>query len=248
MPSPQSDSTPQPARRRPGRPRKTDAEKRATALGKPELSSRQQRILEVITDSTVLRGYPPSIREIAEAVGLQSTSSVSYHLTQLEKLGYLRREDNKPRAVDIRNFKKAPTAQPKPSPATTSEQQPQPSYVPVVGQIAAGTPILAEENVEAVFPLPHELVGNGEIFLLQVVGESMHDAGIHNGDWVAVRSQHVAEFGEFVAAMIDGEATVKEWHKDDDGLWLLPHNDYFNPIPAEDAQILGKVVAVLRKI
>ena len=125
---------------------------------------------------------------------------------------------------------------------------PTPAFVPVVGRIAAGSPIRAEQNVEAHFPLPEEIVGQGEIFLLQVVGESMRDAGILNGDWVAVRSQNVAEFGEFVAAMIDGEATVKEFQKDSEGLWLIPHNDLFEPIPAEDAQIIGRVVAILRKV
>lgn len=238
----------QPARRRPGRPPKSEADKNAVG-GKDKLTDRQRRILQVITDSTVLRGYPPSIREIADAVGLQSTSSVSYHLGQLEKKGYLRREDKKPRAVDVRNF----NDEPKPRRSTTSGQsasddQPAATYVPVVGQIAAGNPILAEQNVEAVFPLPSELVGNGELFLLQVVGESMRDAGIFNGDWVVVRSQKVAEFGDFVAAMIDGDATVKEFHKNEDGVWLLPHNDLFEPIPAEEAEILGKVVAVLRKV
>lgn len=233
-------------RRRPGRPRKTEAEKNATS-GKDKLTDRQRRILEVITDSTVLRGYPPSIREIADAVGLQSTSSVSYHLTQLEKKGFLRREDKKPRAVDVRNFKENPKPA-RTKQAEASDDQPAATYVPVVGQIAAGNPILAEQNVEAVFPLPSELVGNGELFLLQVVGESMRDAGIFNGDWVVVRSQNVAEFGDFVAAMIDGDATVKEFHKNNDGVWLLPHNDLFEPIPAEEAQILGKVVAVLRKV
>lgn len=234
-------------KRKPGRPRKSEADRAATvkAKGKTALTERQRRILEVITDSKVLRGYPPSIREIAEAVGLQSTSSVSYHLGQLEDKGFLRREDKKPRAVDIRNYEAMPK---KAVPSQASDERPEASYVPVVGQIAAGSPILAEQNVEAVFPLPHELVGTGELFLLQVVGESMRDAGILNGDWVVVKSQKVAEFGEFVAAMIDGDATVKELHKNDDGLWLLPHNDLFEPIPAEEAEILGKVVAILRKI
>ncbi|MBC2681703.1 transcriptional repressor LexA [Corynebacterium anserum] len=235
-------------RRRPGRPPKSAADKSMSA-GKDKLTDRQRRILQVITDSTVLRGYPPSIREIADAVGLQSTSSVSYHLGQLEKKGYLRREDKKPRAVDVRHLKEEPkprhiaTAEP-----AASDERPAATYVPVIGQIAAGNPILAEQHVDAVFPLPPELVGSGELFLLQVVGESMHDAGIFNGDWVAVRSQKVAEFGDFVAAMIDGEATVKEFHKNVDGVWLLPHNDLFEPIPAEEAEILGKVVAVLRKV
>lgn len=249
-------AAPQPRR---GRPRKTEAEKLAEKTGgKKDLSDRQRRILEVIQDSTVLRGYPPSIREIADAVGLHSTSSVSYHLTQLESKGYLRREDKKPRAFDVRSYKGSsqdPAARPKPGRKSTKDEvlpdgtfKPEATYVPVVGEIAAGNPILAEQHVEAHFPLPEEVVGTGELFLLQVVGESMRDAGILNGDWVVVRSQSVAEFGDFVAAMIDGEATVKEFQKDSEGLWLIPHNEFFEPIPAENAQILGKVTAVLRKV
>ncbi|WP_420099823.1 transcriptional repressor LexA [Corynebacterium sp.] len=217
--------------------------------GREKLSERQRRIMDVIKDATRFRGYPPSIREICDAVGLNSTSSVSYHLRELERKGYLRREDNKPRAVDIRDFDDDTPTRPGPKPAVPGPAgMPSPSFVPVVGQIAAGSPILAEEHVEAHFPLPQELVGGGELFLLQVVGESMRDAGIFNGDWVAVRSQKVAELGDFVAAMIDGEATVKEFQKDGSGVWLLPHNDLFEPIPGDNADILGRVVAVLRKI
>ncbi|WP_295643123.1 transcriptional repressor LexA [uncultured Corynebacterium sp.] len=249
--TPLPDSTRKPRR---GRPKKSEADRRAEqAGGRKQPTDRQRRILEVIQNSKSLRGYPPSIREIADAVGLQSTSSVSYHLNQLEQAGYLRREDKKPRAVDVREYEKRDRKTPGRKPSapitgTEDENMPAATYVPVVGQIAAGNPILAEQNVEAHFPLPGELVGGGELFLLQVVGDSMRDAGILNGDWVAVRSQSTADFGDFVAAMIDGEATVKEFHKDSDGLWLLPHNDLFEPIPAEHSQILGKVVAVLRKI
>lgn len=246
-----ADDTP---RRRPGRPRKSESDSNR----KGALSDRQRRIVQVIQDSTTLRGYPPSIREIANAVGLQSTSSVSYHLTQLEEKGYLRREDNKPRAFDVRAFSESqenisnhpkPDRRPSQTISNASDERPDATYVPVVGQIAAGTPILAEQNVEAHFPLPQELVGSGGgLLLLQVIGESMHDAGIFNSDWVVVRSQASAELGDFVAAMIDGEATVKEFHRDQDGVWLLPHNDLFDPISGNDAQILGKVAAVLRKI
>ena len=247
-------TSPESPRRRPGRPKKSAAD----AKTKGNLSSRQRRILEVIKDSTVLRGYPPSIREIADAVGLQSTSSVSYQLKQLEEKGFLRREDNKPRAFDVRGYEDhanpgpaTPVSrkQPKPTPAPISDDRPAATYVPVVGQIAAGNPILAEQNIEAQFPLPAELVGTSEeLFLLQVVGESMRDAGIYDSDWVVVRSQPTADQGDFVAAMIDWEATVKELHHDEDGVWLLPHNDLFEPIAGNEAQILGKVSAVLRKI
>ena len=227
-------------------------------VNKPDpknLTARQRRILEVIRDAVVLRGYPPSIREIGDAAGLQSTSSVAYQLKELEKKGFLRRDPKKPRAVDVRHLPDAdaPTTGPKPSrPVTQVEDLPEdiptPSYIPVVGSIAAGSPILAEENVEDYFPLPAEIVGDGELYMLQVVGESMRDAGILDGDWVVVRSQPVAEQGEFVAAMIDGEATVKEFHKDSTGVWLLPHNDAFSPIPGENAQIMGKVVSLMRKL
>ncbi|HJG46268.1 transcriptional repressor LexA [Corynebacterium variabile] len=225
----------------------TDA---ADGKGREKLSERQRRILDVIKDGIQFRGYPPSIREICDAVGLNSTSSVSYHLKELERKGYLRREGNKPRAVDIRGLDPTDsTSKPGPKPASVLPKgMPEPSFVPVLGQIAAGSPILAEQHVDGHFPLPQELVGGGELFLLQVVGESMQDAGILNGDWVVVRSQQTAELGEFVAAMIDGEATVKEFHPSDGTVWLLPHNPLFEPIRGDEAQILGRVVAVLRKI
>ncbi|ALC06118.1 LexA repressor [Corynebacterium deserti GIMN1.010] len=230
--------------------------------GKPDpasLSDRQRRILEVIRDAVVLRGYPPSIREIGDAAGLQSTSSVAYQLKELERKGFLRRDPNKPRAVDVRHLpetegrgsKAAPKAKEQPTAATSApvlEISSQASYIPVVGKIAAGSPIMAEQNIEEYYPLPADIVGDGELFMLQVVGESMRDAGILSGDWVVVRSQPVAEQGEFVAAMIDGEATVKEFHKDSTGVWLLPHNDTFAPIPADNAEIMGKVVSVMRKL
>nr|VDG63461.1 LexA repressor [Streptococcus thermophilus] len=210
------------------------------------LTERQRRILEVIQDAVVLRGYPPSIREIGDAAGLQSTSSVAYQLKELEKKGFLRRDPNKPRAVDLRhlpeNGRKKRKADPKPDDATP------PRYIPVVGEIAAGNPILAEENIDSYFPLPEELVGDGDLYLLQVVGESMRDAGILDGDWVAVRTQPVAEEGQFVAALIEGEATVKEFHKDSSGVWLLPHNEAFAPIKGDEAEIMGLVVSVFRKL
>ncbi|MBV7281064.1 MULTISPECIES: transcriptional repressor LexA [unclassified Corynebacterium] len=220
------------------------------------LSERQRRILEVIRDAVVLRGYPPSIREIGDAAGLQSTSSVAYQLKELEKKGFLRRDPNKPRAVDVRHL---PESAKRPGPKSKRSQKPSPAdevpestssttYIPVVGSIAAGSPILAEQNVESYYPLPQDIVGDGELFMLQVVGESMKDAGILNGDWVVVRSQPVAEIGEFVAAMIDGEATVKEFHKDRSGVWLVPHNMEFDWIKGDEAEILGKVVSVMRKL
>jgi repressor LexA len=208
------------------------------------LTTRQRMILEVIKASVEHRGYPPSIREIGEAVGLLSTSSVAHQLASLQKKGYLRRDPNRPRAVDVR--------MPEPEePSTSAEEiaeRPTPAYVPVVGQIAAGAPILAEEAIEQVFPLPRELVGDGTLFLLKVSGDSMIDAAIADGDWVVVRQQPVAENGDIVAAMIDGEATVKTLRRRDGHVWLIPHNPAYPPIPADNATVLGRVVAVLRKL
>ena len=210
------------------------------------LTERQRTILDVIRASVTSRGYPPSIREIGDAVGLTSTSSVAHQLRTLERKGYLRRDPNRPRAVDVRGADDAATS------ATTdvagSDALPEPTYVPVLGRIAAGGPILAEQAVEDVFPLPRELVGEGSLFLLKVVGESMVDAAICDGDWVVVRQQNVADNGEIVAAMIDGEATVKTFKRTGNQVWLMPHNRAFDPIPGNHAAILGKVVTVIRKI
>lgn len=208
------------------------------------LTVRQRRILEVIRDSVSERGYPPSIREICELTGLASTSSVAHQLRVLEHKGYIRRDPNRPRAVDVRLGEKIP-------PATAyrdSHPTPLPAFVPVVGRIAAGGPILAEQVVEDVFPLPRDLVGEGTLFLLKVVGESMIDAAIADGDWVVVRQQPTANNGEIVAAMIDGEATVKTLQRKGKEIWLLPHNPAFSPIDGREATILGKVVTVLRKL
>jgi repressor LexA len=213
----------------------------------PGLTERQRTILEVIRSSVTTRGYPPSIREIGDAVGLTSTSSVAHQLRTLERKGYLRRDPNRPRAVDVRTPEELAT----PVVATDvagSDALPEPTYVPVLGRIAAGGPILAEEAVEDVFPLPRELVGEGSLFLLKVVGESMVDAAICDGDWVVIRQQNVADNGDIVAAMIDGEATVKTFKRTRGQVWLMPHNPLFDPIPGNDAAILGKVVTVIRKV
>jgi repressor LexA len=203
-----------------------------------ELTARQQRVLEVIRDWLDRFGYPPSVREIGEAVGLNSTSSVAHQLRALERKGYLRRDPNRPRAVGVL-----------PADADAEElHRPRPAYVPVVGRIAAGGPILAEQAIEDVFPLPREIVGEGSLFLLKVVGDSMVDAAITDGDWVVVRQQNVAENGEIVAAMIDGEATVKTFKRRDGHVWLLPSNPAYEPIPGDEATVLGRVVAVLRSL
>jgi repressor LexA len=211
------------------------------------LTERQRTILDVIRASVTSRGYPPSIREIGDAVGLTSTSSVAHQLRTLERKGYLRRDANRPRAVDVRGSDEMAT------PVVTtdvagSDALPEPTFVPVLGRIAAGGPILAEEAVEDVFPLPRELVGDGSLFLLKVVGESMIDAAICDGDWVVIRQQSVADNGDIVAAMIDGEATVKTFKRTKGQVWLMPHNPAFDPIPGNDAAVLGKVVTVIRKI
>lgn len=210
-----------------------------------DLSLRQLRILEFIRSWVETHGYPPSVREIGEAVELVSPSSVAYQLKELERKGYLRRDPNRPRAVDVR---------PPADPSELDEEEarrahrPTPAYVPVVGQIAAGGPILAEQAIEAVFPLPRELVGGGTLFLLQVKGDSMLDAAICDKDWVVVRQQPTANNGDIVAAMLDNEATVKTYRRRDRHVWLMPQNPAFDPIPGDEATILGRVVAVLRRI
>ena len=207
--------------------------------GTAELSDRQLKVLEAIREWMREHGYPPSVREIGDAVGLTSTSSVAYQLRVLERKGYLRRDPHRPRTVGVL--------------VADSEQgdlagQPKPAYVPVVGRIAAGGPILAEESVEDVFPLPKEIVGEGALFLLQVVGDSMVDLAITDGDWVAVRQQPDADNGDVVAAMIEGEATVKTFKRTDEHVWLMPHNEAYQPILGDDATVVGKVVAVLRRL
>jgi len=219
------------------------------------LTTRQRRVLEVIRSSVDRRGYPPSLREIGEAVGLQSPSSVSYQLLALERKGFLRKDPNRPRAIEVLS----------PSAASDSrgyrqshadavddtgigDSRPTPAYVPVLGQIAAGVPITAEEVAGDVFALPRQIVGDGELFLLKVVGDSMIEAAICDGDWVVVRQQPTADNGDIVAAMLDNEATVKTFKREGDHVWLMPQNEAFSPIDGDHATILGKVTAMLRKV
>ncbi len=215
-----------------------------TELPAEDLTTRQRRILTFIRDWVEEHGYPPSVREIGEAVGLVSPSSVAYQLKELEKKNYLRRDPNRPRAVDVRT----PTDLTPEEDEALRAARPAPAYVPLLGRIAAGGPILAEQSIEDVFPLPRELVGEGTLFTLQVKGDSMLEAAICDGDWVVVRQQPTANNGEIVAAMIDGEATVKAYRHRDGHVWLLPRNPAFDPINGDDATILGRVVAVLRRI
>jgi len=207
------------------------------------LTPRQQRVLTVIRDSIQDRGYPPSMREIGEHVGLTSSSSVAHQLRVLEEKGFLKRDPNRPRALTVFTPDEAVVDE-----TGSGDAMPAATYVPVVGRIAAGGPILAEERVEEIFPLPKTLVGDGTLFLLEVAGDSMIDAAICNGDYVVVRQQPNAENGEVVAALLDGEATVKTLQRKDGRVWLLPHNAAYDPIDGTHATILGKVTAVLRRM
>ena len=222
----------------------------------PTLTARQRKIVRFIGDWVREHGYSPSMREIGRAVGLTSTSSVEHQLSALEAKGYLRREAGCPRTVEVRGQSQAapggagrrsgaPAARRRALPA----RAPKPAArVPLVGRIAAGVPVPAEESAEDVFPLPKELVGEGELFMLKVTGDSMIGAAIADGDWVVIRQQSDAESGEIVAAMIDGEATVKTLKRSDDHVWLMPHNPVYAPIPGDRATILGRVVTVLRRV
>ena len=219
------------------------------------LTPRQQRVLATIKDSIETRGYPPSMREIGAAVGLTSSSSVAHQLKTLEEKGFLKRDPNRPRALEV-FLPEVMAARRSISSGDESmvdetdigNTAPPATYVPMVGRIAAGGPILAEEQVEEVFPLPKSLVGDGTLFLLEVAGDSMVDAAICNGDYVVIRQEQTAENGEIVAALIDGEATVKTFQRKDGKVWLLPHNDAYEPIDGTHATILGKVTAVLRRM
>jgi len=223
------------------------------------LTTRQRRVLEVIRNSVDRRGYPPSLREIGEAVGLASPSSVSHQVSALERKGYLRKDPNRPRAIEVlspdsaldaRGYRQSHDQPHDDSIDVTGsgDARPTPAYVPVLGQIAAGVPITAEEVVDDVFALPRQIVGEGELFLLKVVGDSMIDAAICDGDWVVVRQQPTADNGDIVAALLDNEATVKTFKRKDGHVWLMPHNETFSPIDGDFATILGKVTAVLRKV
>ena len=220
----------------------------ATAPATPPrkaLTAKQDSILTAIQASIAQRGYPPSMREIGDAVGLKSLSSVTHQLNQLELAGRIRRDPNRPRALEV-------LGDPAPVASVTSilstSDDGDTAHVPMVGRIAAGIPITAEQQVEDVMPLPRQLVGKGELFMLRVVGDSMIDAAICDGDWVVVRQQQNAENGDIVAAMLDEEATVKVFRQRDGHTWLLPRNSAFEPIVGDHAQILGKVVAVLRSV
>jgi len=206
------------------------------------LTLRQRRILEFIKESVQAQGYPPSMREIGEAAGLASPASVSYQLKTLEEKGFIRRDKSKGRALEVLLPEDLQAA------SVDGPHHDRAAQVPLVGRIAAGGPILAEQNTEEVMPLPRSLVGEGELFMLKVVGDSMVEAAICDGDFVVVRSQPTCENGEIVAAMIDGEATVKTFRRKDGRIWLMPANENYAPIPGDEAEIIGKVTAVLRSV
>lgn len=213
----------------------------------PRLTARQQSVLDCIHRYVRERGYPPSIREIGDAVGLASPSSVAHQLKVLQRKGYLHRDQNRPRAVEIRMPGKPPVRSETAAGGSVGGRE-RAAEVPLLGRIAAGGPILAEEAVEDVLTLPRQLVGEGQLFTLTVVGDSMVDAAITDGDLVVVRQQPDANNGEIVAALIDDEATVKMFRREGQQVWLVPRNPAYEPISGEHASILGKVVAVLRRV
>ena len=215
------------------------AKKVDSPAGKAELSARQISILEFIKSSSESQGYAPSMREIGDAAGLNSPASVKYQLDILEEKGFIRRDENRGRAMEV----VLPDHLSGES-ATTDKTR----FIPLVGSIAAGVPITADQQVEETLPLPESLVGKGDLFMLKVKGESMIDAAICDGDYVVIRQQKDANNGEIVAAMIDGEATVKTFSRKSGHIWLLPANDDFAPIDGDTCEILGKVTAVLRSI
>lgn len=206
-----------------------------------KLTPRQRGILDVIETSMRERGYPPSVREIGEAVGLNSPSTVHSHLASLEQMGFLRRDPTKPRAIEVRFD---------PTSGVAIERRPV-RHVPLIGDVAAGTNVLAQENVEEVLPLPEDFVGTGELFMLRVRGDSMIDAGILDGDFVVARAQQVADNGDIVVAGLPGEeATVKTYHRSGRTVTLHPANERLAPMvfDAEDITVYGRVVTVMRRL
>lgn len=207
------------------------------------LTPRQRVILEAIRESIAAVGYPPSLRELAQRADLASPSSVHHQLKVLQDKGFLHRDPNRPRAMVV-----TMPDEPGMASETSFNADAKTINVPLVGQIAAGGPILATEHIEDVFSLPEQIVGRGTNFMLQVKGDSMVDAAICDGDWVVVRQQADATNGDIVAALLDDEATVKTYQRKDGTLWLLPHNELYSPIDGTHATIMGKVVAVLRRL
>ena len=219
---------------------------------RPALTARQQKILDAIRTEIEQKGYPPSMRQIGDMVGLASLSSVTHQLGRLETMGYIRRDPKLPRAIEVLDENGVGIH------GSSSSSLPElPNFevgdedlvpVPLVGRIAAGGPITAEQSVEDVLALPRQLVGNGKLFMLKVKGDSMIDAAICDGDWVVVREQHTAVNGDIVAALLDDEATVKVFRQVDGHTWLMPRNSNYEPIMGDRATVMGKVVSVLRSL
>ncbi|WP_413041782.1 transcriptional repressor LexA [Rothia mucilaginosa] len=219
---------------------------------RPALTARQQKILDAIRTEIGQKGYPPSMRQIGDMVGLASLSSVTHQLGRLETMGYIRRDPKLPRAIEVLDENGAGIH------GSASSSLPElPNFevgdedlvpVPLVGRIAAGGPITAEQSVEDVLALPRQLVGSGKLFMLKVKGDSMIDAAICDGDWVVVREQHTADNGDIVAALLDDEATVKVFRQVDGHTWLMPRNSNYEPIMGDRATVMGKVVSVLRSL
>lgn len=244
----------------------TSAPSPGASASRRALTIRQRTILAAVQRAIAVHGYPPSMREIGDIVGLASLSSVTHQLGRLETLGYIRRDPGRPRAmevlrplrVDELNTILGPSESPQSAPShslgATATALPTASAddamvaVPLVGRIAAGGPITAEQSVEDVFTLPREFVGHGDVFMLKVAGDSMVDAAICDGDWVVVRQQNTANNGDIVAALLDEEATVKTFRQRDGHTWLLPQNTQYEPILGDHATIMGKVVSVFRTL
>lgn len=202
-------------------------------MSQGKISAKQKEILEFIKDQILTRGFPPSVRDICEAVHLKSTSSVHAHLETLEKNGYIRRDPTKPRAIEILDD-------------TFNLTRREVTNVPLIGRVAAGEPLLAQENIENYFPIPVEMLPNNNTFMLTVKGESMINAGILDGDYVLVEEAHTASNGDMVVALIEDGATVKTFYKEEGVIRLQPENDFMDPIIVTDVQILGKVIGVFR--
>ncbi|BAI65273.1 SOS-response transcriptional repressor [Rothia mucilaginosa DY-18] len=229
----------------------TEGKEMATAP-RPALTARQQKILDAIRTEIEQKGYPPSMRQIGDMVGLASLSSVTHQLGRLETMGYIRRDPKLPRAIEVLDENgvgmhgSASSSLPELPNFEVGDEDLVP--VPLVGRIAAGGPITAEQSVEDVLALPRQLVGNGKLFMLKVKGDSMIDAAICDGDWVVVREQHTADNGDIVAALLDDEATVKVFRQVDGHTWLMPRNSNYEPIMGDRATVMGKVVSVLRSL
>lgn len=219
---------------------------------RPALTARQQKILDAIRTEIEQKGYPPSMRQIGDMVGLASLSSVTHQLGRLETMGYIRRDPKLPRAIEVLDENgvgihgSASSSLPELLNFEVGDEDLVP--VPLVGRIAAGGPITAEQSVEDVLALPRQLVGSGKLFMLKVKGDSMIDAAICDGDWVVVREQHTADNGDIVAALLDDEATVKVFRQVDGHTWLMPRNSNYEPIMGDRATVMGKVVSVLRSL